>query len=147
MKRFYWIPSAVLFTVVLLLYVQTRFLQPDRGDAATELPVSMPTPVSQAEQQELYFTPAGLYSSADIAANGNLTAVVRFRDFRAQHDADPQPGDRLCPVTRTKANPECRWIIGGREYHFCCPPCIDEFVSTAKVDPQRIQSPEEYVKR
>lgn len=145
MKRYFWIPSAVLFTLVMLLYVQTRLMQPDRGDASAELGPPMPSPLSQAAQQELYFTPAGLYSSADIAANGNRTAADRFRDFRAEHDANPQPGDRLCPVTQTKANPDCRWVIGGREYQFCCPPCIDEFVRTAKVDPDRILLPEAYV--
>lgn len=145
MKRYYWIPSAALFTLVLLLYVQTRLLQSDRGDAAMESTELMPLPASQAEQDELYFTPAGLYSSADIAANANMTATVRFRDFLAQHDADPQPGDPICPVTRTKANPECRWVIGGREYQFCCPPCIDEFVRAAKTDPSQILLPEEYV--
>jgi hypothetical protein len=145
MNRYYWIPSAVLFTLILLLYVQTRLIAPNRGDDSAGAAMWMPTPRSVAEQQELYLTPAGLYSRADIVANGNLTAAVKYRDFRARHDFNPQPGDRLCPVTRTKADPECCWTIGGREYQFCCPPCIDEFVRLARVRPDEIQLPEDYV--
>jgi hypothetical protein len=61
----------------------------------------------------------------------------------------PKPGDKICPVTMTKANPACTWIIAGKEYEFCCPPCVDEFVSWAK-DPELakdILPPEEYVKK
>ncbi|MBW3599219.1 MAG: hypothetical protein KY475_18355 [Planctomycetes bacterium] len=99
------------------------------------------------EERALYFTPAGAYTEADIAANGDATPSARYRGFRARHDFNPQPGDPLCPITRTKANPQCTWIIGGREYEFCCPPCIDEFVRLAKEQPDAIAPPEEYLAR
>lgn len=146
MNRYYWIPSAVLFMLILVLYVQTRLLPPGRDPAAAEAAHLMPAPTPSDQQQELYLTPAGLYSSADIAANGHITAADKYRGFRARHDANPQAGERICPVTRTKANPECRWVIGGRSYQFCCPPCIDEFVRLAKEQPAEIQPPEHYVK-
>ena len=85
------------------------------------------------------------YSLADIAANGSLVPSEKYRGFRAAHDFQPQPGDRLCPITRTKAHPECTWIVGGQTYEFCCPPCIAEFVRQAKEQPERIMSAEEYV--
>jgi YHS domain-containing protein len=50
-------------------------------------------------------------------------------------------------VTLTKANPKCAWIVGGKTYEFCCPPCVDEFVKTAKEQPAEIKEPEDYVKK
>ncbi len=47
----------------------------------------------------------------------------------------------------TKANPKFAWIIGGKTYEFCCPPCVDEFVALAKSNPELINPPEFYVKR
>ncbi len=59
----------------------------------------------------------------------------------AQHDARPKPGERVCPVTDTKANPKLTWVVGGKTYQFCCPPCITEFVAKAKKDPTSIKPP------
>jgi hypothetical protein len=88
--------------------------------------------LTSAAERELYLTPGGLYTQADIDANGRTTPSLRYANFQARHDLYPQPGDSLCPITRTKANPDCTWIIAGRTYQFCCPPCIDEFVRVAK---------------
>jgi hypothetical protein len=107
--------------------------------------LSMPPPISDAVERDLYLTPGGKYSLADIAANGSLLPSEKFRGFQARHDFGPQPGDRLCPITRTKAHPECSWIIGGQTYEFCCPPCISEFVSRAKEHPERVQLPSAYI--
>lgn len=104
----------------------------------------MPAKVLGDRERELYFEPGGRYTAADIAANGHETPSVRYADFRASHDFDPQPGDLLCPVTRTKANPDCWWIIGGVRYEFCCPPCIDEYVQLAKERPEDLQDPEAF---
>ena len=54
---------------------------------------------------------------------------------------------RSCPVTFTKANPKIEWIVGGKKYLFCCPPCVDEFVRWAKVEPDQIKMPEEYIQK
>jgi hypothetical protein len=109
--------------------------------------VQMPLQVADAEERELYSSPAGAYTLSDIESNGNLLPSEKFRNFRAQHDFRPRPGDRLCPVTRTKAHRECTWIVGGQTYEFCCPPCISEFVRDAKAQPDHILPPEAYVEQ
>ncbi len=106
----------------------------------------MPEKVHDEAERDLYLTPGGRYTLADIQANGGVTASTAFAGFKAQHDFDPRPGDQLCPVTRTKANLECGWIIGGQRYTFCCPPCIDEFLTLAKERPEEVQAPAAYVK-
>ncbi len=107
----------------------------------------MPAGVADEEARELYLTPGGLYTTADIEANGSMTAAEKYRGFRAKHDFNPQPGDAICPITRTKGNPECTWVVGGEVYEFCCPPCIDEFVVMAKKNPEAIEPPEAYVQQ
>lgn len=107
----------------------------------------MPDKVSDAEERELYLTPGGLYTQADIAANGKVTASQKFRGRMSSHDMQPKAGDRICPVTATKANAQFSWIIDGKSYEFCCPPCVDEFLKTAKSSPDSVKEPEEYVQR
>ncbi|HEV3022216.1 MAG TPA: hypothetical protein VGX76_07100, partial [Pirellulales bacterium] len=107
----------------------------------------MPVKVGDDIERELYLTPRGGYTQADIAANGGLMASQKYKGFHSAHDADPKPGDRICPITGTKANPECTWIVGGQEHQFCCPPCIDEFVKQAKTNPAEIKLPASYVKK
>jgi YHS domain-containing protein len=134
-------------TVVLIvgLWILTRFVLPPSID--THSPLSaMPRKVEDDAERALYLVAAGLYSEEDIAANGGMTPSQTFVDFRAQHDFNPQPGDPICPITRTKANPECGWTINGDRYAFCCPPCIDEFVARAKEQPDQIDPPEAYRK-
>jgi hypothetical protein len=106
-----------------------------------------PAVLADDEERALYLTPGGKYTEADIRANGALTASQKYRGFRAAHNLRPGDGDRLCPVTRTKANPRCTWVIAGKTYEFCCPPCIDEFVKLAKERPDELKDPEAYVKR
>ena len=101
--------------------------------------------LSEEAERALYLTPGGRYTSADIEANGPMLPSQRYRGFQARHDFNPQPGDTLCPISRTKANPTCTWIIGGQTYEFCCPPCIDELVRLAKEQPDQLQPPHAYV--
>lgn len=101
---------------------------------------------ASAEDKELYLTPGGLYTEADIKANGGVTAAQKFRGIKATHDVKPKSGDLLCPVSMTKANAEFTWIIGGKPYQFCCPPCVDEFLALAKKSPEKVNAPETYVK-
>lgn len=105
----------------------------------------MPQKIVDDAERELYLVPGGKYTRADILANGEQTASERYRGFQARHDVNPQPGDMLCPVTRTKANPDCTWIINGNAYRFCCPPCIDELVQLAKRQPEQLRPPEEFI--
>ncbi len=107
----------------------------------------MPAAVTGTEEQKLYFTPDGKYTQADIDANGKLSAGEKFRGFMSKHDMKPKPGDLICPVTFTKANPKIEWIVGGKKYLFCCPPCVDEFVRMAKEEPADVLEPEDYVQK
>ena len=103
--------------------------------------------VGNTEERKLFLTPGGHYTEADIKANGGVTGSEKFRDFQPSHDLKPEPGDKICPVTLTKANPVCTWIIGGKTYEFCCPPCVEEFLTLAKEKPQEIKEPEAYRKK
>lgn len=108
----------------------------------------MPEKVAdEAAEKTLYLTPAGKYTEADIEANGHATVSQKFKDFKSAHDLHPKAGDKICPITLTKANPKCTWVVGGKEYEFCCPPCVDEFVRLAKQEPEKIEDPGVYVKR
>jgi hypothetical protein len=107
----------------------------------------MPAGVGEVEERELYLLPGGKYTLADIEANGRIVPSQKFQGFQAKHDFSPKIGEKLCPLTRTKANPRCTWTVGGQVYSFCCPPCVDEFVKLAKEQPGQVLPPREYVKR
>lgn len=114
------------------------------GDADA---VSMPDKIAESAEANLYLTPGGLYTLEDIEANGRVTASQKFAGIRSAHDMKPKVGDRICPVTQTKANPAFEWVIGGQRYLFCCPPCVDEFLKQAKEDPESIAPAESFVKQ
>jgi hypothetical protein len=107
----------------------------------------MPGKVADEEERQLYLTPGGKYTAADIKANGNVTASQKYGGKMARHDKSPRAGDKICPITDTKANPAFTWVVGGKTYEFCCPPCIDEFVKTAKEKPEQIKEPGDYVQK
>ena len=75
-----------------------------------------------------------------------MTAAQKFKGQMASHDLKTKAGDKICPITLTKANPKFAWIVGGKTYEFCCPPCVDEFVRTAKEQPGELKDPESYIK-
>lgn len=106
----------------------------------------MPTRLPAADEQSLYLTPSGKYTEADIVANGKVTASQKFKGVISSHDMKPNVGDRICPITMTKANPKFTWIIDGKPYQFCCPPCVDEFVKLAKERPEEVKIPDTYIK-
>jgi hypothetical protein len=137
--------SAVTVVIPSIRIAETRyrfsFHSGDQGGSR------MPEMVTASAARDLFLTPKGLYTAADIAANGSTTAAEKYRGFHSSHDFNPKPGDSICPVTHTKANPNCTWIVGGKKYLFCCPPCIDEFVKLAREAPDKIKSPAAYVKR
>jgi YHS domain-containing protein len=104
-------------------------------------------PVDNSAEAQLYLKPAGGYTEADIKANGNTTVSKKYPALKVAHDLKPKVGDKLCPVTLTKANAELKWIIGGKTYEFCCPPCVEEFVTLAKTKPGEVKEPNEYIKK
>jgi hypothetical protein len=103
-----------------------------------------PAKVAGGEEKKLYLTPGGKYTEADIQANGHVTASEKFKGLKAEHDLKPKPGEKICPITLTKANPKFSWIVGGKTYEFCCPPCVDEFVQMAKEKPDEVKEPDAY---
>ncbi len=107
----------------------------------------MPDKVSKDTEAELYLTPGGHYTAADIAANGNKTASQKFKGIKSEHNMKPKAGDMLCPISGTKANAKFTWIIGGKPYQFCCPPCIDEFLTNAKTSQDALPDPDSFLKK
>ena len=112
-------------------------------DGRTDNP---PPPVESEHEQQLYFTAAGKYTAADIAANGPLPPSQKFKAVRASRHRPTNVGDRLCPVTKFKANPKLTWIVDAQPYNFCSPNCVDEFVQLAKEHPDQIKMPERSAK-
>jgi hypothetical protein len=106
----------------------------------------MPKPVASDKERELFLTPGGIYTAADIKANGGLTPSQKFAHIDGwPHDDDLKPGDKVCPVTKNKADPRCDWIVNGQRYEFCCPPCLQKFVGWAKTAPEKVKEPSAYV--
>jgi hypothetical protein len=97
------------------------------------------------EERDLYLTPGGIYTATDIAANGNTVPSVRFQGLRWPHEDNLKPGDKLCPVTDNKADLRCEWVVNGKKYLFCCPPCLDKFITWAKEQPHKVKDPSAYV--
>jgi len=123
-----------------------RFRVGFKSSPAGHAEVSMPPPVVGEKEKQLFLTPGGKYTQADIQANRGQVPSQKFRDFVAEHDDNPKPGDWICPVTSTKANPECAWVVDGQTYYFCCPPCVTDWVKTAKTKPEKIRKASEYRK-
>lgn len=117
------------------------------GQDSHDDPAGMPDKLANDAERELYLTSGGRYSSEDIAANGSMTASQKFKGMRSAHDMNPKAGDRICPITKTKANPKFSWVIDGKSYQFCCPPCIDEFLKSAKSSTDLLPEPESFVKK
>ncbi|MCI0463821.1 MAG: hypothetical protein L0Z62_43360 [Gemmataceae bacterium] len=110
-------------------------------------PPAKPTAGGTQKERDLFLKPEGLYTAEDIRRNGNTVPSVKFKDMQWPHDDKFEAGDRVCPITKNKADPRCQWVVGGKEYTFCCPPCLTRFVQTAKTDPSKIKAPEEYIKK
>ncbi len=150
---------AVVFPVGVILLSgcnrdgSTDRVQPEKTQpvAAAKAPHVDQTPLAPSgiddeAERNLYLQPGGAYTLADIEANGKQTATQKFKSFVPKHDLKPKVGDKICPITLTKSNPKCTWVVGGKEYQFCCPPCVEEFVKLAKEKPLEIKDPDSYLK-
>ncbi len=73
--------------------------------------------------------------------------LIPLKGVKAKHDLRPKAGEKICPITLTKANPDFTWIVAGKSYEFCCPPCVDEFVTMAKTQSDQIMEPDFYIKK
>jgi hypothetical protein len=96
--------------------------------------------------RDLYLKPGGIYTVADIKANGNTVASEKFMGKSWEH-GDKKIGDKICPVTDNKAEAECFWIVNGQRYEFCCHPCVDKFMKWAHHEPDKIKDSKEYIFR
>ncbi len=123
-----------------------RFRISFSNEAVAHAGDAMPVKKTTAEERDLFLKPGGIYTAADIAANGNTVPVVKYRGIRPSHDSKPKPGQKICPISETASNPKFTWVVGSKTYEFCCIPCIEEFVATAKDSPELIKDPAEYVK-
>ena len=92
-------------------------------------------------------TPGGKYTAEDIKANGELPPMEKYKGIGMAAGPKAKAGDRVCPDSGSKSNPNVTWVVGGKTYEFCCPSCIGEFVKTAKEKPDAIMDPSEYVKK
>lgn len=124
-----------------------RFRLGFSNETAGHKDAAMPKKLGSAKEQPVFFTPGGVYTAADIKANGDTVPSVKYRDIDVEHDDDPKPGDKICPISKTKANPQLTWVVGGKTYEFCCTPCVQEFVAKAKEKPEEILDPSAYVKK
>ena len=107
----------------------------------------MPAKLGSAKEQRTFFAPGGMYTAADITANGNSVPSIEYSDLDIEHDDHPKVGEKICPISKTKANPKLTWTVGGKSYEFCCTPCVQEFVIKAKEKPGEILDPAAYVKK
>ena len=98
---------------------------------------------------KLFLTPGGqVHRRPTSRPTATRSPSVKFQRHPGRPTTpNPKPGDKICPITETKANPKFTWVVGGKTYEFCCPPCIDEFVATAKEKPDEIKDPEFYRKK
>jgi hypothetical protein len=137
--------KSIRITIPNLVISGERFrVALDLAAHATE--ESMGKAVASGDEDALYLTPGGKYTSQDIAANGKTIPSAKFKGIRSNHDDKPVKGDRICPISKTKANDQFLWVIDGKSYTFCCPPCIDEYVRAAKEQPDSLLAPETFIK-
>jgi hypothetical protein len=108
---------------------------------------SSPKPETDAREAKVFLTSGGIYTRADIEKNGHTVPSIKFKGVFWSHDDNLKVGDKICPVTDNKADPQCSWWVDGKKYEFCCPPCLEKFVKWAKESPEKVKAPGDYVKR
>ena len=124
-----------------------RFRIAFSNEAVAHADAEMPAKKGTDEEQALFLTPGGKYTEADIKANGNTVPTVKYKGVRPTHDDNPKAGQKICPISKTLANPKFTWVVGGKTYEFCCIPCIEEFVDKAKQKPDEVLDPAAYIKK
>lgn len=98
-------------------------------------------------ERELVLKPRAGYTQADVDAAGGAIPSTKYKNLKPGHSMRAMRGDRLCPVSRIKADSRISWSVKGTTYQFCCSPCIVDFVSLAKDRPTEIVAPEDLVNK
>ena len=98
--------------------------------------------VKDEAERQLYLIPGGKLPAADFQANGSQTASHKYRGFRSVHDMHPSAGDLICPVTQTKANLHCTWIVNGSSISFAVRLALMNSSSSPKSIPSKSASHE-----
>lgn len=124
-----------------------RFRISFSNDTTALLGTEMPAKKASDEERELFLTPGGIYTAADVKANGSIIPAEKFKGIRPAHDDNPKVGQKICPISKTVANPKFTWVVAAKTYEFCCIPCIEEFVVKAKERPTEILDPSAYIKK
>jgi hypothetical protein len=137
--------KAVLEAAPRLMSV-ARPLKPIAGSGDL-VEVAVPAQAAPEAERRIFLSPGGMYTAADIKANGSQLPSQRFAGQLARHTMVVRKGELMCPVTQTRADPRFTWIVGGKSYRFCCPPCVANFVQQAKTKPESIKDPQAYLKR
>jgi hypothetical protein len=72
---------------------------------------------------------------------------VKFAGKAFMREGAPQlkAGDKVCPITKKRADAECIWVINGQRYEFCCPPCIGRLLQKARDEPSVVKKASEYL--
>lgn len=100
---------------------------------------------ADAKSVALFSTPGGAYTAEDIKKNGTRTPWERFSKVIFAYNLRPFPGQPIDPISGTKIHHAFDWMVGGKPYHFCSVPTLEEFVMRAKNDPSSIKPPEAYI--
>lgn len=133
----------LLTVTILLLTLGCTKSQPAPQAAAAPPPAEKKSALDNVSNDVL--TPGGVYTQADIDANGGISPFEKYADVLADPNAmhtAPAVGDYACPVTGSKG--VITWQIAGKVYSYCCPPCILDHVRKAKKDASVLKDPEEY---
>ena len=73
---------------------------------------AMPVKKTTEEEAKLFLTPGGIYTAADIKANGNTIPAVKYNGIRPTHDVAPEAGPEDLPDLEDRLQPEVH--LGGR---------------------------------
>ena len=96
---------------------------------------------------DLFSKPGGIYTAADIKANGNMTPAEKFKDKKLTHKVKPRPNQATKSVQSpaTRQTPKCYWTVQGSEVRICCLPCVKAFVGLRNDEQAKVKNANEYV--
>jgi hypothetical protein len=94
---------------------------------------AMPAGVDADEERALYLTPGGIYTEADIKANGSVTAGDKYKGKMAKHDMKPKAGDKSVPDHHDQGEPQVHLDHRRQDLRVLLPP-VHRRVRAARKD-------------